>query len=143
MLIVLDTNVLVSGLLNPFGAPGRLLDLALAGKVRLACDDRVLAEYSEVLARPKLALDQGRARDVLGYIRLSSVRAAAPPLAPGRARCAPDADDLAFLEVALASGAAAIVTGNAGHFESVAAGEVPVLSATEFLERWARQSEER
>ncbi len=31
MRIVLDTNVLVSGLLNPGGATGRLLDLILGG----------------------------------------------------------------------------------------------------------------
>jgi predicted nucleic acid-binding protein len=33
MRIVLDTNVLVSGLMNPNGAPGRLVDLILGGQV--------------------------------------------------------------------------------------------------------------
>ena len=35
MTIVVDTNVLVSGLLNPRGAPGRIVDLVIAGEVDL------------------------------------------------------------------------------------------------------------
>lgn len=54
MRIVLDTNVLVSGLLNPHGSPGRLLDHFLAGDITLLVDDRILAEYGEVLRRPHL-----------------------------------------------------------------------------------------
>ena len=47
--VVLDTNVLVSALLNSFGAPGRVLDLVLAGELTVAHDDRVLAEWRQVL----------------------------------------------------------------------------------------------
>ena len=53
---VLDTNVLVSGLLSPFGPPGRLVDALLARHLRIASDDRIEAEYREVLARPKLGI---------------------------------------------------------------------------------------
>jgi predicted nucleic acid-binding protein len=42
--IVLDTNVLVSGLLSPHGPPGRIFDLLLGGKLTLVFDDRLLAE---------------------------------------------------------------------------------------------------
>ena len=50
---VLDTNVLVSGLLNPSGHPGRLIDAVLSGHLLLAIDDRIFAEYSKVLKRLK------------------------------------------------------------------------------------------
>lgn len=41
---VLDTNVVVSGLLSAHGPPARLLDAALAGSLRLSLDDRIEAE---------------------------------------------------------------------------------------------------
>ena len=47
---VVDTNVLVSGLLSPFGPPGRIVDLLQAGGLRLAADDRIEAEYRDVLS---------------------------------------------------------------------------------------------
>ena len=39
--VVLDTNVVVSALPTSFGAPARVLDLALAGELVVAYDDRV------------------------------------------------------------------------------------------------------
>ncbi len=42
------TNLLVSGLLSPFGPPGRLVDALQAGGLKLATDDRIEAEYRDV-----------------------------------------------------------------------------------------------
>lgn len=139
MLIVLDTNVLVSGLLNSFGPPGRILDLVLAGKLRLALDDRLLSEYTEVLARPRLGLRQELVGEVLRYILLSGVEVAASPLPQERASKAADPDDLPFAEVATAARAAAIVTGNARHFQAVVGTDLAVLYPAEFLQRWAQE----
>lgn len=50
---VLDTNVLISGLLNAHGFPGRLVDAVLSGTLRMTYDDRIEREYWEVLARPR------------------------------------------------------------------------------------------
>ena len=57
---MLDTNVVVSGLLCAHGHPARLLDPLLDGRLRLAFDDRIEAEYREVLARPRLAIPAER-----------------------------------------------------------------------------------
>lgn len=65
MKIVLDTNVLVSGLLKSAGNPAAVLTLVLTGAVQICHDKRILAEYSEVLARPHLKFDPSRVRDVL------------------------------------------------------------------------------
>ena len=51
--IVLDTNVLVSGLLSPLNAPGRIIDALQIERIQLAIDDRIFLEYGEVLRRPK------------------------------------------------------------------------------------------
>ena len=58
MRVVLDTNVLVSAFLSPDGAPAQLLTFALAGELTLLFDDRIMAEYAEVLRRPRFGLDE-------------------------------------------------------------------------------------
>ena len=50
MKIVLDTNIVVSGLLQSKGNPAQVLTLALAGTVQVCHAERILAEYAEVLA---------------------------------------------------------------------------------------------
>jgi putative PIN family toxin of toxin-antitoxin system len=51
--VVYDTNIIVSGLLNPEGIPSFLLDLAAQGYIRLFLSEKILKEYKEVLMRPK------------------------------------------------------------------------------------------
>ena len=80
MIIVLDTNVLVSALLSPFGPAARILDLILAGDVRLAYDDRIMAEYRQVLARPKFSFDPQAVADVLAYMNAEGEAVVARPL---------------------------------------------------------------
>jgi hypothetical protein len=46
---------LVSVLISAKAAPGRIVDLLRAGKITLVLDDRILAEYHEVLTRPQFA----------------------------------------------------------------------------------------
>jgi len=47
MKIVLDTNVLVSGLLTPFGTSGEIVRMVSAGRLNLCIDARILLEYIE------------------------------------------------------------------------------------------------
>jgi predicted nucleic acid-binding protein len=112
MNIVLDTNVLVSALLSPFHAPGRILDLLLAGKISLAYDDRILAEYRAASGLP----------------------VAAPPLNLNL----PDPTDAVFVEVAAAANAP-LVTGNGRHFPPDRCAGILVLSPAAFLEYWQQQ----
>jgi predicted nucleic acid-binding protein len=81
--------------------------------VHLVFDDRILGEYREVLARPELALDPSDASEVLELIERSGEHVSGVRPWP---RKLPDADDAAFLEVAAAAGADALVTGNVRHF---------------------------
>ena len=48
MRIVLDTNVLISVLLNPHSSSATILRQILIGSVLLLADDRILLEYEEV-----------------------------------------------------------------------------------------------
>lgn len=53
-IVVLDTNVLVSGLISPHGNPATIIRMILAKKVRIILDSRVFQEYESVLKRPKV-----------------------------------------------------------------------------------------
>ena len=51
MRIVLDTNVLVAGLLSATGPPGWIIEAALSGDVELVFDMAIRQECDEVLRR--------------------------------------------------------------------------------------------
>jgi putative PIN family toxin of toxin-antitoxin system len=131
MLVVLDTNILVSALLSPFGPPARVLDLLLGGDIRAAYDDRLLAEYREVLARPKFGFAPEDVAAVLAYLEADGERVTARPLP----HPLPDVDDLPFLEVATQAGAV-LITGNAAHYPPALRGSVRVYAPAEFLRAW-------
>lgn len=66
---------------------------------------------------------------LLDFFRSEGVAVVAPPLKVEL----PDPDDLMFVEVALASQADAIVTGNKKHFPAESCGGILVVSPAELL----------
>lgn len=129
MKIVLDTNVLVSGLISPAGTPGTILKLVAEEHLRLYYDSRILAEYREVLQRPELSIPSYRSARLLDQIVESGEEIQAVALhVPLQ-----DEDDSVFLEVALTAHAACLITGNLKHFPPSCRRGMPVLSPTEFL----------
>jgi len=128
--VVLDTNVLVAGLLNPYGTCAAVLRLLVGGKFHLAADARILIEYHDVLARPRLGFDRVKAGNLLDYVR-SAAEIHAPPPWP---HALPDPDDAPFLEVARAAQADGLVTGNLRHFPIRARHGGTVRTPGEFLE---------
>lgn len=127
--IVLDTNVLVSALLSPTGAPARILDAVFSNQCVLLFDDRILTEYQQVLARKKFRFDQSAIEDLLDFILASGEPILAEPLAL-RLK---DPSDLPFIEVACSGYADALVTGNKKHFPSKQL-SIPIYTPREFLE---------
>jgi putative PIN family toxin of toxin-antitoxin system len=130
--IVLDTNVLVAGLLSPFGPPGEIVRMVSSGAVTLCVDARILSEYEEVLARPRFAFDADAIAALLDYIEVSGETIASRPL---MARL-PDPDDEPFLEVAIAGAVDCLVTGNLVHFPPNALGDAVVVAPATFMERY-------
>src|SRR5947209_19910353 len=105
MRLVIDTNVLVSGMLNPHGVPGRIIEAIGRGVVAVLYDDRILSEYGEVLRRPRFEL---RPADVEGLLELVTVAGEFVIAQPLRITL-PDETDLPFLEVAIAGYADALI----------------------------------
>lgn len=52
MRIILDTNVLISGLLSPLGAPAKLLDAWERKRFSLVTCDALIEEFRDVASRP-------------------------------------------------------------------------------------------
>jgi putative PIN family toxin of toxin-antitoxin system len=134
MTIVLDTNVLVSGLLKPYSSPAAILRLVVEGTVQLAYDLRILSEYLEVLKRPKFGFEKEGVDWFLALVEQEGLLVVGEPLKFHL----PDPDDEPFLEVALSAKAAALVTGNKRHFPRRFFARVKILSPPEFLETYRK-----
>ena len=128
---VIDTNVLVSGLLSPTGNEALILLAVHQGLVRPCFSDAMLAEYGDVLARPKFAFPPDEIAALLAMFLEKGERFC--PDTPALAL--PDPDDAKFLHCALAAGADCLVTGNLRHFPPEAAEPISVINAGELLDR--------
>ncbi len=135
--VVIDTNVLVSALLTSGGLPEAVINLALSGEVQWAASESVLAEYEDVLKRPRLAIESGKAAEAMARIRriVSVVSPTVGILA------ASDPDDNHFLECAEAAQAHYLVTGNVRHFPEVWK-ETRIVTPREFIDAWTSADDE-
>lgn len=123
--IVLDTNVLVSGLLSPHGAPARILDLVINGSVIVVLDARILSEYADVLRRDKFSFPKDMVNEIITFIERDGIITSPRPLT-----CTvPDPGDLPFIEVSRHADVP-IVTGNLRHFRNSGA---CVMTPVQFL----------
>ena len=125
-----DTNVVVSGFLSPVGSPGRIVEWLRVGSVQAVLDDRIAAEYSEVLSRPGFQLPAAEVELVLAAIRAQALWVG---VLPGQTvKGLPDPDDAPFLECARTAGVP-LVTGNARQFPKSMAGDVAILTPAQFV----------
>ena len=110
--VVLDTNVIVSALLQPLGPPAAVFLLVAGGGAQLCVGGNVFAEYEEVSRRPGLARDE----EVI-TATLQTIRERGFWMKPTETiKACSDPDDDIFLECAGAACADYLVTGNLKHF---------------------------
>ena len=113
MKVVLDTNVLLSGLMFPDGAPGRVVAAWRQTRFELVISVPQLAEIGRALAYPKI-------RRVLGwddqrieqFIRQLYIRARIVDLGGISVEVPGDPDDMPILATLLAAKADVLVTGD-------------------------------
>ena len=125
---VIDTNVLISAALTPGGVCDQLLQHAIAGHFIPAWDNSLLAEYRDVLSRPRFGFSKSAIRELLAAFPQSGFH-------QGTATSVklPDPDDLPFVAAALATVEKTIVTGNPRHFPLSAINGVTILAPREAL----------
>lgn len=128
--IVLDTNVFISGILNPHGLPGKILNLLTEpGSFNLLISEEIFLEYSEVIQRRKFGLSKAKVSHALKVIFKHAF-----VLSPKqKLNITPDPDDNKFLECAVEGMASFIVTGNKKHYPFSEFQGVKIVSPEEFL----------
>ena len=112
----IDTNVIVSALLNFDSNPGKVLRSVLSGETIPLVNDEILAEYQEVLSRKKLKLSGELVESVLTRLavcclNISDASSDYPEVT--------DPEDRCFYAVTMSereSEDALLVTGNIRHF---------------------------
>jgi len=109
--VVLDTNLLVSGLLSPHGNSANIINALRAGQLKSSYSPEIIQEYIDVLTRPKLNIPRGMAVALIEAIKKSGSL-----ITPIRSTCPlPDETDRMFYDVAKTAHAY-LVTGNIKHF---------------------------
>lgn len=139
MLVVLDTNVLVSGLAFPGGPPGRIVTAWRAGAISLVASDFLLEELARTLqalaGRTRFTVED--VRDFLDLLRAMARVVELDPQALARAQSSGvrDPNDVPVLATLIAAGADVLVTGDKDLL--ALAGQYPILSPTDFCARHA------
>jgi putative PIN family toxin of toxin-antitoxin system len=109
--VVLDTNALVSAILSPGGNPAIILALVLDEKLQICYSAQIMAEYEEVLFRPKFNFETSRLRIILETIQetgaLYITEISDTPMQ--------DESDRTFYDTARCAGAF-LITGNTKHY---------------------------
>ena len=132
MKVVLDTNVLISGLLNAKGAPGRILDAWEAGRSDLVVSEVLIDEFKRTCAYPKLAryLTPADVGTLVNRLREAECWLSDLP----RVRISQDTDDDFLLAMAQASRAGYLVTGDRAGLLSIGhVGRTQIVTAATFV----------
>lgn len=128
--IVLDTNVLISGLCFG-GKPARILGYALTGRIRLFTSVVLIGEFKDVMDL-KFPARKGSVLDTLN--ELSQLWEVVPDSALPRLRhVAADPADDRVLECAVAAQADTIVSGDKHLLKLGNFGKIPILTPADFL----------
>ncbi|WP_334111205.1 putative toxin-antitoxin system toxin component, PIN family [Thermodesulfitimonas autotrophica] len=137
MTVVLDTNVVVSGILVPAGPPGKIVDLWVDGAFTVAVSPALVKEYLGVLLRPKFrsagsAAERTRILEALLNLENTVTILPKRPVSA----VAEDPADNRVLECAEASGAECIVSGDRHLLALGGFGPAAILSPAGFLKRF-------
>ena len=112
---VIDTNVVVSAMLNPDSVPGTVLKCAFSGIIVPFINQEILDEYIEVISREQFGFDQ---KDIDFFLTNINERAIFVDRTP-TSEIFVDKKDIVFYEIALTGRNKTntyLVTGNTKHF---------------------------
>ena len=135
---IVDTNLLVSGVISAGGPPRQLVDAAKAGAFDLCTSEPLLAELLDVLSREKFAARLAQTlltpEGIVGDLRRLAVVVPVPAVPP---RVVPtDPDDDHVIAAALAGSADLIASGDKRDLLPLGSVEgVPIVTAREAVDR--------
>ena len=135
MRVVIDTNVVVSGLLFG-GVPGKIISL-WRGRVITPCIAReILDEYLRVFSYPRFALTETEIqylvyKQILPYFEVLQLPGVRPVV------IAQDPSDDLFLYCALAAGASFVITGDRHLLALKSWQEIAMMASATFLQKFS------
>ena len=112
---VLDTNVLVSAMLRVGSVPGHVAEEAMIGDIIPVLNNEILAEYEEVLRRPKFKFEERAVQVFLDELKRRAVFIDAGSIV----EAIPDPKDIVFYTVLMEKRKEEdtyLVTGNLKHY---------------------------
>jgi uncharacterized protein len=112
MRVVVDTNVIVSALMNVNGTPSKILSLILNGNVKILYDNRIIFEYFDVLSRKEFGFHNEIINDMISFFKHDGEFINPEYIK----RKFPDETDKKFYEVYKTGKAKYLITGNTKHF---------------------------
>ena len=135
MRLVIDTNVVVSAFINPYGKPSQIIKMILSRKAELCYNAAILSEYESVMYRPKFSgkIDTGNVRRFINLLKSFGISFNPLPdnSKPHKAAEIPDESDRIFYETARESGSI-LISGNLKHFPR----ESFIMSPADFLRQY-------
>jgi len=119
MIVTIDTNVLLAGLISQSGASHQILKLVIKEKITLALSTQVLLEYDDVLKRKEILrltrLELGEIEDILDLLALLAQKHNIYYRLRPNLR---DENDNLFIECAFASNSEYLLTSNISDINS-------------------------
>jgi len=137
MLVVADTNIVVSRCLNPSGAPAQLVRAITYGRIDLVMSSEIRVEYLEALRKPTVhalhKMSDSKLKLIVEELWRFSIQ-----VFPVQTRhwVPADPDDDIFIEAAVTGEADAIVSGDRHLLKLASVSGIPIITAREFLEEW-------
>lgn len=111
MKVTIDTNIIVSAALSPLGKSAQIMNMVFDRKARVYYNAEILAEYEDVLSRPRFNFSTEKQNTFIEGIKRVGVliepTVSSMPL--------PDETDRIFYDTAKESGAL-LITGNIKHY---------------------------
>jgi putative PIN family toxin of toxin-antitoxin system len=113
--VIIDTNIIVSALISP-GIPSKIItELVFEHKIELHISHEIFSEYVEVLMRPKFSkITKFQVNAEIAISRIEELAIRTEPIE--KLDLIKDKSDNCFLELALATQADYLITGNSNDF---------------------------
>jgi putative PIN family toxin of toxin-antitoxin system len=127
MKLVIDTNVIVSAIMNPNRNIAGIITLIFSDEHILLFDGRILFEYIAVLSRKEFSFSTEIINDFIDYVKKAGEYVSAEI----SVKEFTDETDKKFYEVYKSGDAKYLITGNKKHFPV----ENGIVTPKEFLER--------
>jgi len=128
MKIVLDTNVLVSGIFWG-GVPEKILELAMSGEVEIYATEEILNEYFRIIERIGK-----KDKDLCSQWKMLLIQIVKIVEPVKRMKLCRDPKDDMFLECAVSSGSEYIVSGDDDLLSLKMVDDVRIVTAKRYLE---------